>query len=142
MLLCLRSASDIPLSEGCPFLGFARNSGRGGTVTMIIAPLVLLYPERSRVHPERRRGVGPYTGVLVSASLDEQFVSKPRFAPRAEPRGGTVHRCSRLGFARRTVFERSRVYPERSRVYPERSRGVFYISSMRPVVRRYFSASR
>jgi hypothetical protein len=46
-------------------------------------------------------------------------------APRAEPRGGTVHRCSRLGFARRTVFEPSRcVHPERSRVHPERRRGV------------------
>ena len=68
MLLVLRAASDIPIGVGCPFLGFARNSGRGGTVTIIIAPLVLLYPERSR-------GVGIYTGVLVSASLDEQFMS-------------------------------------------------------------------
>jgi hypothetical protein len=76
MLLCLRAADDIPLGERCPFLGCARNSGRGGTVTIIIAPLGLLYPERSRcVHPERSRGVGIYTGVLVSASLDEQFMS-------------------------------------------------------------------
>ena len=70
------------------------------------------------------------------------FCAQPMCAPRAEPsapraeaRGGTVHRCSRLGFARRTVFERSRVHPERSQ-------GVFHISRILPVVRRYFSASR
>ena len=52
------------------------------------APLGLLYPERSRVHPERSgvypersRGVGPYTGVLVSASLDEQFMSPAECTP-------------------------------------------------------------
>ena len=53
--------------------------------------------------------------------------AKPN-APRAKPRGGTVHRSSRLGFARRTVFERSR--------------GACYISRIRPVVLKYFSASR
>ena len=35
-----------------------------------------MHPERSRMHPERSRGVGLYTGVLVSASLDEQFLSE------------------------------------------------------------------
>jgi len=88
-----------------------------GTVTIIPPRLGLLYPERSRV-------------------------------PRAEPRGGTVTMMppqwgyctpseaegwdctpdSRLGFARRTVFERSR--------------GACYISRILPVVLRYFSASR
>jgi len=89
MLLCLRSASDIPLSEGCPFLGFARNSGRGGTVTMIIAPLVLLYPERSR-------GVGIYTGVLVSASLDEQFLSGAECTPSGAEGCFTFQVCALL----------------------------------------------
>jgi hypothetical protein len=80
MLLVLRAASDIPIGVGCSFLGFARNSGRGGTVTIIIAPLVLLYPERSR-------GVGIYTGVLVSASLDEQFMSEAEVCTPSEAEG-------------------------------------------------------
>ena len=88
MLLCLRSASDIPL-------------GVGGYYDT--APMGLLHPERSRVHPERSRvypersrGVGPYTGVLVSASLDEQFLSEAECTPSGAEGCFTFQECALL----------------------------------------------
>ena len=57
------------------------------------------------------------TGVIAPRAKPSAPRAEPS-APRAEARGGTVHWCSRLGFARRTVYERSRS------VHPERSQGV------------------
>jgi len=99
MLLCLRSASDIPL-------------GVGGYYDT--APMGLLHPERSRVHPERSRvypersrGVGPYTGVLVSASLDEQFLSGAECTPsgaECTPSGAECTPSGAEGWDRTPVF--------------------------------------
>ena len=55
-----------------------------------------VHPERSRVHPERRRGVGPYTGVLVSASLDEQFLSGAECTPSGAEGCFTFQVCALL----------------------------------------------
>ena len=72
-------------------------------------------------------GGGVYIGVLVSASLDEQFMSEAEECTPSEAEECTpseaegwwhIHWSSRLGFARRTVHERCR------RLYPEQSRGV------------------
>ena len=68
----------------------------------------------------RGGGVCVTIGVLVSASLDEQFMSGVEGWRRMCP-----HWSSRLGFARRTVYGRSRG------VYPERCRGVeAYVSPL------------
>jgi|Laugresu1bdmlbdd_1035124.scaffolds.fasta_scaffold00235_7 hypothetical protein len=57
----------------------------------------------------RGGGVCVPIGVLVSASLDEQFMSEAEECTPSEAEGWRYkHWSSRLGFARRTVYERSR----------------------------------
>jgi hypothetical protein len=70
------------------------------------------------------RGGGINIGVLVSASLDEQFMDEAENCTPSEVEGWRYkHWSSRLGFARRTDYGRSR------ELYPERSRGVGWITS-------------
>jgi hypothetical protein len=93
------------------------------------APMGLVHPERSRVHPERSRRVHPErsrgVGLLLWCRPNGAIVPRAEpCTPRAKPRGGTVTMVppqwgyctpsgaegwdctpdSRLGFARRTVY--------------------------------------
>jgi hypothetical protein len=85
------------------------------------APMGLVHPERSRVHPERSRGVGLLLWCRPNGAI----------VPRAEPRGGTVHRILVSASLDEQFISKVEVYTpsetEEALFFPFRSIGAYLI---------------